>query len=692
MHGNGGARSRSTRLLSGRAHPALGRARSVHHRFARLYPALVAAVALALGAAPALGTAPASAAGYSASAWGYNGAGQLGNGTTTLSRTPVPVQSLSTAIALAAGGEHSLALLANNTMMGWGANHEGQLGTGSTAGSRVPVAISNFATLQGVTAIAAGKEFSLALLKDGTVLAWGANEEGQMGNGKSGTKVTSPTAVKGLSNVAAIAAGSEFALALLKNGTVMAWGAGGEGELGNGKHIKSASPSAVKGLTNVTAIAAGGEFALARLSNGKVMAWGSNSAAQLGAPPELKNIGEGEFEEVEVENSALPLEVQSLSGATSVAAGAEHSLALLADGEVMSWGGNESDQLGNGSSGGSSNMPTAVQGLSGVTAIAAGARHSLAILTGGSLVAWGYNPDGQLGNGSNLNSPVPVAVSGLGQVVGISGGGSHSLALGPPPPSVSGLNPTRGQQQGGTTVTITGVNFGEATAVHFGSSAASSFTVTSPTTIEAVSPPGTGTVDVTVTSPVSTSAPNPGDRFTYVPPPTVTKVKANKGPAAGGTTVTITGTDLTGASAVTFGTVPVSNFTVTSATTIEAVSPPGTSGPADVRVTTSSGTSPISTHDVFKYENPTISGFSPSSGPTAGGTSVAVSGSGFAPGSGTTAFKFGKELASSVQCATTTSCTLLTPSAKKPGTIEVSAAVGKTKSKKSPPGDQFTYE
>jgi alpha-tubulin suppressor-like RCC1 family protein len=633
----------------------------------------------------------ASAASFSAGAWGYNGSGQLGNGSTTLSRTPVAVQGLSTVTALAGGGEHSLALLANGTMMGWGNNHEGQLGIGSTASSKVPVAISNFATLPGTTAIAAGKEFSLALLTNGTVLAWGANEEGQLGNGKT-TKVTSPAAVKGLSGVKAIAAGGEFGLALLNNGTVMSWGAGGEGQLGNGRKNNSNVPVAVKGLSGVKAIAAGGEFGLALLNSGKVMSWGANNASQLGVPAELKNIGEGEFEEIEIVNSDEPLEVQSLSGATAVAAGAEHGLALLGDGEVLAWGGNGSDQLGNGSTGGAGNMPTPVQGLGGVSAIAAGAHHSLAILSGGTVLAWGYNPDGQLGNGSNLNSPVPVSVAGLGKVAGISAGGAHSLSFGPPPPSVAGVSPGGGPQAGGTQVTIAGANLAEASAVHFGASPASSFNVQSPASITAVAPPGTGTVDVTVTTPVSTSAANAADRFAYLPPPTVTKVKANKGPAAGGTSITISGTSFVGATAVAFGASPASSFNVQSPASITAVAPPGTSGSVDVTVTTGSGTSPISTHDVFKYEAPTIAGLSPSAGPVAGGTTVTVSGSGFAVGTDATAFKFGKLLGASVECAGSSSCVFVTPPAKKAGVAEISAAVGKSKSKKNPPADEFTYE
>lgn len=599
---------------------------------------LVAAVASMLALIPA---ATASATSFTAAAWGYNGSGQLGNATTTLSRTPVAVSGLSNVTAVAGGSEHSLALLGNATMMGWGANREGQLGTGTTASSRVPVAITNFATLGGVTAIAAGGEFSLALLTNGTVLAWGANEEGELGNGKT-TRVT--------------------------------------------------SPAAVKGLSNVTAIAAGGEFALARLSNGTVMSWGSNQAAQLGVPAEVKSIGEGETEEVEIVHSDVPLTVQQLSGVTAIAAGGEHALALLDSGEVSAWGGNGAGQLGDGSKGGMSNVPTPVANLSGVTAIAAGGHHSLALLSGGSVLAWGYNPDGQLGNGSNLDSPVPVAVMGIGQVAGIAAGGSHSLSFGPPPPSVSGVSPNSGPQPGGTTVAITGANLAEASAVRFGTNPASSFTVNSATSITAIAPGGTGIVDVSVTTPVSTSTTNAGDKFSYLPPPTVTKVKVNKGPASGGTTVTITGTALSGTTAVSFGANAAGQFTVSSATSIAAVSPAGTSGPVDVSVTTASGSSPSSTHDVFKYEAPTVTGLSPSNGPTAGGTSVTVSGSGFAIGAGTTVFEFGKALATAVECISTSSCMLVAPTAKKAGPLDVVAVIGKSKSKKSPPADQFTYE
>jgi len=668
---------------------SLVRSRSARSRRRRAWP-LLTALAVLLGALPA---ASATASSYGAATWGYNGSGQLGNGTTAIGRVPGAVAGLSEVTAVAAGGEHSLALLANGTVRAWGNNSEGQLGNGTTTTSKVPVIVSG---LVNVVAIAAGKEHSLALLSNGTVMAWGSNEEGQLGSGVKGAKSTSAVAVKGLGGVTAIAAGGAFNLARLSSGTVVAWGAGEEGQLGNGKKAKSANPVTVKGVSGVTAIAAGREHALALLANGTVMSWGSNLSRQLGMPAKFKVIKEEEEtvleEEEQPENNPVPEPVQALSGVTAVAAGGEHSLALLGDGEVMAWGSNGSDQLGNGTQGGMSSLPTAVSGLSGVSAISAGMQHSLALLSGGNVEAWGYNPDGQLGNGSNLNSPVPVAIAGLGGVVKVAGGGSHSLSMGAPAATVTAISPSSGPQQGGTSVAITGLNFGEATSVHFGASAASSFTVNSPTSITTTSPAGTGTVEITVTTPNGTSAASAADRFTYNPPPTVTKVKPNKGPAAGGTSSTITGTNFAGATSVSFGSTPASSFTIDSPTSITVLTPAGTAGAADVTVTTPSGTSAIGTHDVFKYEAPTIAGISPSTGPVAGDTSVTVSGSGFAPGAGATSFSFGKAQAGSVQCSSSTSCTFTTPPGKRAGVVEVAAVVGKSKSKKSPPNDQFTYE
>jgi hypothetical protein len=182
--------------------------------------------------------------------------------------------------------------------------------------------------------------------------------------------------------------------------------------------------------------------------------------------------------------------------------------------------------------------------------------------------------------------------------------------------------------------------------------------------------------------------------FAYVPPgpaPTVKKISPAKGPAAGGTSVTVTGTGFTGATAVDFGSSSAQSFTVNSATSITATSPAETTGTVDVTVTTPNGTSAISTKDHFTFEAPTITSVSPNSGSKAGGTAVAVTGTGFGLGSTPTTFKFSKGIAIEVECTSTTTCTMLSPAAAKVETADVTATVDKKTSAKDPPADEFAY-
>jgi IPT/TIG domain len=173
--------------------------------------------------------------------------------------------------------------------------------------------------------------------------------------------------------------------------------------------------------------------------------------------------------------------------------------------------------------------------------------------------------------------------------------------------------------------------------------------------------------------------------------PTVKKLAPKKGATSGGTSVTITGTGFSGATAVSFGGTAAASFKVDSASSITAVSPGHSSGTVDVTVTTPGGTSAIVSKDRFKYGAPSVTAVSPNAGPTAGGTAVTITGSGFALGSGTS-FNFGKAAASSVNCTSASSCTAVSPAAGKAGTVDVLAVVGTSKGKKNRPGDRFTYE
>ncbi len=415
-----------------------------------------------------------------------------------------------------------------------------------------------------------------------------------------------PVAVSGLSGAVAVSGGGSHSLALLGDGTVRAWGSNGSGQLGDGTITGpetcaearpcSRTPVVVSGLSGVVAVSAGGSHSLALLSNGTVRAWGNNGSGQLGNGTTT--------------TSDVPVVVSGLSAVVAVSAGGEHSLALLSNGTVTAWGGNRFGQLGDGGSGPEicggllepcSKAPVAVSALSGVRAIGAGSDHSLALVENGTVTAWGLNQFGQLGNGTTVNSSVAIPVSELSGVSTISAGEYHSLAYSPPPPTVTAISPTEGAKAGGTSVSITGTALEGATEVRFGSAKARSFRVNSETSITAISPAGSGIVDVTVTTPVATSATSAADRFNYSRP-TVRKLSPRRGPAAGGTSVTITGTNFVGVTGVKFGSTNATSFKVTSERSMTAISPARTARTAvHVTVTTPSGASAASRRDRFRY-------------------------------------------------------------------------------------------
>jgi alpha-tubulin suppressor-like RCC1 family protein len=628
---------------------------------------------------------------FGAVAWGSNSMGQLGDGNTENRPVPGPVSNLKFVSAVAAGGRHSLALTVSGTIMAWGYNGFGQLGEEEIGTTSTPVQV---AKIKHAVQIAAGGNHSLALLANGTVMAWGDNEAGQLGDGTTEEREV-PVEVKGLTGVKAIAAGEEFSMALLSNGTVMAWGDNELGQLGTGGTKNGLTPSAVKGLTGVKAIAAGGEFALALLEDGTVESWGSDESAQL-ANTEPKSGGGGEEEEEEAPEpepesfSSTPHPVVRLSDVKAIAAGKNHALALLEGGTVMGWGDDNFGEVGNGVSGVKVTLPKPVSGLSGVSEIAAGSHDSVALLQSGSLMAWGTEKLGVLGNGETSGlSDVPVAVSGLTQAFGISAGATHMLAIAESLPAVTSISPHSGPLAGGTKVTITGTELGEATAVKFGKTPAASFTVESENTVVATAPAGSGTVDVTVATPSGTSPTGAADRFTYAAAPTISKVSAKGGPASGGTTVTITGSGLSSVTEVSFGEAETTQVTVNSAVSLTVVSPASTAGTVHLTVTGAGGTSAPSKAK-YKY-TPSVESVSPNSGSAKGGALVTVTGSGFALGASESLFKFGKKKATAVNCTSSTSCTMTVPAGTAGTVVTVSVTVRKAKSTAKPPGDQYTY-
>jgi IPT/TIG domain len=173
-------------------------------------------------------------------------------------------------------------------------------------------------------------------------------------------------------------------------------------------------------------------------------------------------------------------------------------------------------------------------------------------------------------------------------------------------------------------------------------------------------------------------------------PPTVRKLSPKKGPAAGGTEVTITGTNFTEVTAVKFGSKEAIGFTVKSLDKLSATAPAGTTGTVDVTVTTVNGTSAITSHDHFRYEAPTVTSVTPNHGPRSGGTEVTIAGSGFEPGSSGTLIKFGKVAATGVHCSSRSSCTAHAPASTKSGVVDVTATVSGKRSMRSG-ADHYTF-
>ena len=328
------------------------------------------------------------------------------------------------------------------------------------------------------------------------------------------------------------------------------------------------------------------------------------------------------------------------------------------------------------------------------------------IIVGGNFGETSAVKFGSVGAGSyevlspgEIKAVAPAHASGTVNVTVATPKGTSGTTVGSQftygnPPTLSSIEPDEGPEGGGSVVTITGTQLEQATEVKFGATPAESFGVQSSTLIIAVAPPGTGTVAVTVKTPFGQTNPGSASQFTYVKtgiPPEIKKLSVKKGPATGGTQLTITGTFFTYANAVSFGGVPAASFKVISQEEISAVSPPNVAGIADVRVTSPYGTSEISGKDHFRYENPIITAISPESGPTAGGTKVTITGSGFAPGEGLTTFKFKKAPAAFVECPSTTECTMIAPPDEKEQTVKVKATANGRSSSAKDVGDEYAY-
>lgn len=375
---------------------------------ARRVDELAGSVALAAGDRHLL----ALRAGGTVWAMGENGQGQLGDGTTEFRTWAAPVSGLTGVTGIAAEGGRSLAVKGDGTVWVWGYSG-GSLFSGVWVSGPITTPVQ-IAGLADVKQVAAGTDFWMALKRDGTVWVWGSNQNGQFGDGTLVPSRSTPEVVPGLSGVRAVAAGRDFCLALLNDGTVRAWGSNSSGQLGDGTIDRRLTPVIVNGLSGIAAIAVGhsGAHALALKSDGTVWGWGTNSSGQLGDGTRVWR--------------PVPVQVEGLTGVAELATGRTHSLALLSDGSLRAWGANFANEL---NTGGLIFQPIPVRVTSGApyVEIAAGANHSLARRAGGEVWSWGTNREGQLGDGTLEARGFPGVAPGFGGATGIAAGSTRSI-------------------------------------------------------------------------------------------------------------------------------------------------------------------------------------------------------------------------------------------------------------------------
>ncbi|WP_336243019.1 RCC1-like domain-containing protein [Corallococcus exercitus] len=343
---------------------------------------------------------------------GENSYGQLGNGSTTSTSTPVQVSGLSGVVAVAAGYGHSLALRTDGTVWAWGNNYEGQLGDGTMLRRTTPVQVSG---LTAVTAVAAGGSTSVALRADGSVWAWGSNSQGQLGDGSMNSR-SLPGLVSGLNGVTSVAIGLGHVLALRSDKTLWAWGRNDSGQMGDGTTTRRPTALPVPGMTDVVALGASSSSSVVVRSDGTVWAWGSRFTHQ-GTSGGWNSV----FDK-------SPVRVAGLMGAVTVAAGGTSALVLRLDGSLWSWGLNNSGQLGAGNRQGAT-VPQPVSGPpGGFVSVSVGENHVLAMRADGSVWSWGENRQGQRGDGTTSARATPGQVPGMDSIMAVSAGANHVLA------------------------------------------------------------------------------------------------------------------------------------------------------------------------------------------------------------------------------------------------------------------------
>lgn len=525
--------------------------------------------------------------------WGFNNRGQLGLGNGVSNQLPAAVQTTGVLankklVSIALGALHTTALDSDGQVYSWGMGTYGQLGNGSSADSTSPVRVDTTGVLAGkkVTKIAATNNYTIALADDGRVYGWGYNDAQVLGDGTKENRYTPVLVGSGSAMynqpIVAIAAGYYYAVAINASGQVYTWGTGIGGN-GAASGLMAQPVAASQNGLKFVDIAAGVAHTLAVTDTGDLYAWGANDQGQIG-------VGNNTPQTLPVK-VAGPLNDKKVTKITATTLYSS-SAAYTTDNELYTWGDARFGQMADGTTT-SRNLPVKVNGqgvLAGkiIKSLSGGGTHLIGQDTNGALYAWGSGTSGKLGNGTSpTNQLTPVLVTTTTMTAGATGsvfrlGGAEVpntnktsnttiQATTPPgqlgfapltvinsdgqsytlenayeyvaPPTISAISPSSGPVAGGETVYVSGTNFTENTQVRFGSTAATVVYVNATTLLVTVPASATpGAVDVSVRDEFGQTASLTGGYIYKLPAPTITTVAPQYAKMAGGSTITITGT------------------------------------------------------------------------------------------------------------------------------------------------------
>jgi len=321
-------------------------------------------------------------------------------------------------VQLALGFNHTCARKLDGTLLCWGENGAGQLGDGKPfdGGMVNALAPQKVTGVSDAIDVAAGVSHTCAIKRDRSVACWGLNLFGQLGDGTK-QRTSSPVAVLGLNNAVMLAGGTSFTCALRESGKVACWGANYSGQLGDGTKTDRSTMADVSQLTGVTTIAAAEHHACAVVAGGQVRCWGRNTDGQL---------GNGSTTE-----SLLPAPVGSLTDVVQVVAASRFTCARQSSGQVYCWGANNLGQLGTGSPNAAPNPSPALTVIKDAIHIWVGYEHGCAARASGEAVCWGSAGNGQIGSGTvpeDASIPSPTGVVGVSEALAVATGGDHSCA------------------------------------------------------------------------------------------------------------------------------------------------------------------------------------------------------------------------------------------------------------------------